>query len=115
DASGGAPNMSAVSGSRSGVAGSSGMSSSVIAIYWKLGGDRTTTRSETRCGCFLPDLTGLARRPPVADLRAQYRDREARAQAPRRLETLNAARHLPKHLRRQPAGPCERPARRPVL
>ena len=26
------------------------------------------TRAETRCGCFLPDLTGLARRPSAADL-----------------------------------------------
>ena len=30
-----------------------------------------TTRAETRCGCFLPDLTGLARRPSAADLPAQ--------------------------------------------
>src|SRR3569833_2030256 len=34
------------------------------------GGDRTTTRSVTRCGCCLPALTRLARRPPAADLRA---------------------------------------------
>ena len=27
-----------------------------------------TTRARTRCGCFLPDLTGLARRPSAADL-----------------------------------------------
>src|ERR1035437_4707249 len=27
-----------------------------------------TTRAETRCGCFLPDLTGLARRSSAADL-----------------------------------------------
>ena len=26
------------------------------------------TRAKTRCGCFLPDLTGLARRPSIADL-----------------------------------------------
>jgi len=26
------------------------------------------TRAETRCGCFLPDLTGLARRPSTAGL-----------------------------------------------
>jgi hypothetical protein len=31
-------------------------------------GDRQTTRAVTRCGCFLPDLTGLARRPSTADL-----------------------------------------------
>ena len=31
-------------------------------------GGRRTTRAETRCGCFLPDLTGLARRPSAADL-----------------------------------------------
>ena len=29
-----------------------------------------TTRARTRCGCFLPDLTGLARRPSAADLPA---------------------------------------------
>ena len=33
-------------------------------------GGRQTTRAETRCGCFLPDLTGLARRPSAADLPA---------------------------------------------
>ena len=33
----------------------------------KVGG-RQTTRAVTRCGCFLPDLTGLARRPSTADL-----------------------------------------------
>ena len=32
---------------------------------WEAG---QTTRAETRCGCFLPDLTGLARRPSAADL-----------------------------------------------
>ena len=38
-------------------------------IRWRL----TTTRGETRCGCFLPDLTGLARSPSTADLpRAPY-------------------------------------------
>ena len=31
-------------------------------------GDRTTTRTETRYGCFLPDLTGLARRTSAASL-----------------------------------------------
>ena len=58
----------------------------VGAIRDGVGGDRTTTRSETRCGCFLPDLTGLARRPPVADLRPLYRDLGARAQAPAQLQ-----------------------------
>jgi hypothetical protein len=32
---------------------------------WETG---RTTRAETHCGCFLPDLTGLARRPSAADL-----------------------------------------------
>ncbi len=32
---------------------------------WEAG---RTTRAEARCGCFLPDLTGLARRPSAADL-----------------------------------------------
>src|SRR5689334_23914737 len=32
---------------------------------WEAG---RTTRAETRCGCFLPDLTGLARCPSAADL-----------------------------------------------
>ena len=32
---------------------------------WEAG---QTTRAETHCGCFLPDLTGLARRPSAADL-----------------------------------------------
>ena len=31
-------------------------------------GDWTTTQAETRYGCFLPDLTGLARRPSTANL-----------------------------------------------
>ena len=35
---------------------------------WRL----ATTRSETRCGCFLPDLTGLARTPPATNLHALY-------------------------------------------
>ena len=34
-------------------------------LRWEAG---RTTRAETRCGCFLPDLTGLARRPSAADL-----------------------------------------------
>ena len=35
----------------------------------KKGGDRTATRSVTRCGCCLPALTRLARRSSAADLR----------------------------------------------
>ena len=31
-------------------------------------GGWTTTRAETRYGCFLPDLTGLARRSSIANL-----------------------------------------------
>ena len=31
-------------------------------------GGRTPTQAVTRCGCFLPDLTGLARRSSAADL-----------------------------------------------
>ena len=31
-----------------------------------------TTQAETRCGCFLPDLTGLARRLSAADLPAPH-------------------------------------------
>jgi hypothetical protein len=37
----------------------------------KVGG-RQTTRAVTRCGCFLPDLTELARRPSTADLPALH-------------------------------------------
>ena len=43
--------------------------------------DRTATRTETRYGCFLPDLTGLARRSSTADLPppiSRARDRIAR-------------------------------------
>src|SRR5688572_15447635 len=35
-------------------------------------GGWTTTRAETRYGCFLPDLTGLARRPSIANLPGHY-------------------------------------------
>src|SRR5689334_11953139 len=39
-------------------------------------GDWTTTRAETRYGCFLPDLTGLARDPSAASLpTGLYQDR----------------------------------------
>ena len=41
----------------------------------------TTTRSVTRCGCFLSDLTGLARRPPIADLHPLYRGWDGGVQA----------------------------------
>jgi len=35
---------------------------------WKAAEDRTATRTETRYGCFLPDLTGLARGSSAAGL-----------------------------------------------
>src|SRR6185437_1904571 len=35
-------------------------------------GDRTATQVETRYGCFLPDLTGLASDLPTADLPPHY-------------------------------------------
>ena len=35
-------------------------------------GGRTTTRTGTRYGCFLPDLTGLARGPSAANLPPDY-------------------------------------------
>ncbi len=34
---------------------------------------RTATRARTRCGCFLPDLTGLARSPSAPTFRRRYR------------------------------------------
>src|SRR3954471_12859674 len=34
-------------------------------LRWEAG---QTTRAETRCGCFLPGLTGLAREPSAANL-----------------------------------------------
>ena len=37
----------------------------VTNVRWETG---CATRAETHCGCFLPDLTGLARRPSAADL-----------------------------------------------
>src|SRR5262245_43949967 len=42
----------------------------------KVGG-WTTTRAKTRYGCFLPDLTGLARRPSAANLPPQYMGQKA--------------------------------------
>ena len=41
-------------------------------------GGRHATRTETRYGCFLPDLTGLARRPSAANLPAPISDLGAR-------------------------------------
>jgi len=35
-------------------------------------GDRAPTRAETRYGCFLPDLTGLARSPSGPISQAEY-------------------------------------------
>ena len=37
-------------------------------LAWRKSGRPTDDRAVTRCGCFLPDLTGLARRPSTADL-----------------------------------------------
>ena len=37
---------------------------------WEKAGDWTTTQAETRYGCFLPDLTGLARDLSIASLPA---------------------------------------------
>src|SRR5690242_15826273 len=51
---------------------------SVACLGWEAG---PTTRAETRYGCFLPDLTGLARRPSIANLPgALYRRSEALGQ-----------------------------------
>jgi hypothetical protein len=38
-------------------------------------GDRTPTRAETRYGCFLPDLTGLARSPSGPISQPEYNNR----------------------------------------
>ena len=46
------------------------LSKDEAAASQRKGGDWTATRSETRYGCFLPDLTGLARAPPAASLRS---------------------------------------------
>ncbi len=46
-------------------------------------GGWTTTQVETRYGCFLPDLTGLARDLPAANLPgALYQDRAMTGQGP---------------------------------
>ncbi len=37
-----------------------------------MSGNRATTQAGTRYGCFLPDLTGLARDLPAADLPPHY-------------------------------------------
>src|SRR5580698_8130554 len=79
--------MSTVAVSGSGAPASSGPASSVKSLSaigarsGVKGGDRQTTRSELRYGCFLPDLTGLARPPPIADLHGLYRVRGRWAQA----------------------------------
>src|SRR5271170_1322595 len=39
---------------------------------WIAVGDRTATQAATRYGCFLPDLTGLARGLPAAGLPPHY-------------------------------------------
>src|SRR5580698_5021074 len=84
--------MSAVASSRSTGGGSASGSSvkSESAIHSRAlgvkGGDRQTTRSKLRYGCFLPDLTGLARPPPIADLRLLYRVAARWAQAGRPIE-----------------------------
>src|SRR5580698_6499469 len=81
--------MSTVAVSGSGAPASSGPASSVKSLSaigarsGVKGGDRQTTRSELRYGCFLPDLTGLARPPPIADLHGLYRVRGGWAQAGR--------------------------------
>src|SRR5262245_21049128 len=43
-----------------------------------------TTRAETRYGCFLPDLTGLARRPSAANLPKALYQVSTRREQPRR-------------------------------
>ena len=47
-------------------------------------GDRTTTQAETRYGCFLPDLTGLARDLSAASLPRHYISLPRRQGKPRR-------------------------------
>jgi NAD+ diphosphatase len=61
----------------------------------------------TRCGCFLSDLTGLAGRSPVADLRGLYRAHRAPMQAVTSQASRRAVEpahvrppRLPEHLRR---------------
>ena len=50
-------------------------------------GDRTTTQIETRYGCFLPDLTGLARDLSAADLPPHYIRSDPRRGKADRLES----------------------------
>jgi len=45
-------------------------------------GDQHATRDKTRYGCFLPDLTGLARSSPAVVSRAEYINPNPRAQSP---------------------------------
>src|SRR5262249_5914547 len=49
-----------------------GQMSAAAAAPWGVANMRwetdCTTRADTHCGCFLPDLTGFARRPSAADL-----------------------------------------------
>ena len=104
---------------------------------WEAG---RTTRAETRYGCFLPDLTGLARRPSAANLPTHYIGRRRPASARSRrcepagavqkrltcaaLSMLTRCHSTAQLLRRQPARPrgrapredrswIERPAGRP--
>ena len=59
-----------------------------------------TTRAETRCGCFLPDLTGLARRPSAADLpRWLYHADRLTRQAGTPVCTVQRIRYPSPHLR----------------
>ncbi len=63
--------VSDISGAGRASAGASGARADVARVRggaevrWEA---ERSTRAETRCGCFLPDLTGLARRPSAADL-----------------------------------------------
>ena len=77
-------------------------------------GDWTTTRIESRYGCFLPDLTGLARNPSIASLPSGlYQERRSESQA----RTLKIRRKLSTYPRwlRQEADParCYDPRARP--
>ena len=46
-------------------------------------GDQHATRGETRYGCFLPDLTGLARTSPAVVSRAEYTNPPRARKAPK--------------------------------
>src|SRR5256885_17242401 len=58
-------------------------------------GGWTTTRAQTRYGCFLPDLTGLARRPSIANLPGHYIGDPARPGNPRRVAVMAQANRRP--------------------